>query len=70
MLTDTMIEQRLAALESAVAEIQRRLADTTRAPNWIERFRGSFKNEPAFAEVVEYGRTIRAAYSSQQANGS
>jgi hypothetical protein len=61
MRTDGTIEQRLAAVEAAVAEIQRRLACETKAPNWVERFTGAFEDEPAFAEVVEYGRAIRAA---------
>jgi hypothetical protein len=60
MLADGTIEQRLAAVEAAVAEIQNRLAGETKAPDWVERFTGSFEDEPAFAEVVEYGRTVRA----------
>ncbi|MGC8642345.1 MAG: hypothetical protein ACP5XB_20990 [Isosphaeraceae bacterium] len=55
------IEQRLAADETAVAEIQRRLANETPAQNWVERFTGAFKDEPAFAEVVAYGRGPRLA---------
>ncbi len=33
----------------------------TASPNWLERLTGSMKDEPAFAEVLEYGRTIRQA---------
>jgi hypothetical protein len=36
----------------------------------VEQFTGSFKDEPAFAEVVEYGRTIRAADPPREADGS
>jgi hypothetical protein len=61
MPLDTLIEQRLSAVEKAVAEIQRRLGDEAAAPNWVERFTGSFKDEPAFAEVVAYGRAFRSA---------
>lgn len=61
MSPDTLIEQRLSAVESAVAELQLKMAASAPASNWLERFTGSFKNEPAFAEVVKYGRAIRDA---------
>lgn len=61
MLTDASIVQRVAALEEAVAELQRRLGGDFPAVNWLERFTGAFKDEPAFAEVIEYGRAFRAA---------
>jgi hypothetical protein len=70
MPTDETIEQRLAALEAAIAEIQRRLACESKVPNWVERFTGAFENEPAFAEVVEYGRAIRAADRPHEDGGS
>jgi hypothetical protein len=60
----------LAAVETAVEEIQRRLAGDTKAPNWVERFTGAFKDEPAFDEVVEYGRAIRAADRPREGDGS
>jgi hypothetical protein len=31
------------------------------APNWLERLTGLMKDEPAFAEILEYGRAIRQA---------
>lgn len=61
MTTEALIEQRLSAVETAVAELQRRLASDPAASNWLERFTGSFKDEPAFAKVVEYGQAIRSA---------
>jgi len=61
MPTNSSINKRLEALESAVAELQRRLDNGPSSSNWLERFTGSFKDEPAFAEVVEYGRALRAA---------
>ena len=62
MASDVLIEQRLAA----VAEIQRQLANETPAQNWVERFTGTFKDEPAFAEVVAYGRALRLADRPQE----
>jgi hypothetical protein len=61
MPSEESIEQRLAALERAVADLQRQMASRPPVPDWLERFTGAFKDEPAFAEVVEYGRAIRAA---------
>ncbi len=61
MATDMQIEQRLTALEDAVKELQRRLTILPPAANWLERIIGSFNDEPAFEEVLEFGRAIRSA---------
>lgn len=61
MPTDVSLEQRVAVLEATVRELQRLLVSRTPAPNWLEQITGSFKDEPAFAEVLEYGRAIRQA---------
>jgi hypothetical protein len=70
MPSDPSIEQRLSAVEKAVAEIQRRLDVEHPTPNWIERFTGAFKDEPAFAEVVAYGRELRSADRPDKDNGA
>lgn len=61
MSTSSVIEQRLTAVEAAVSELQRRLANLPPAPNWLEQVTGSFKDEPAFEEVLAFGRALRAA---------
>jgi hypothetical protein len=61
MSTSSVIEQRLMAVEAAVRELQRRLVNLPPAPNWLEQVTGSFKNEPAFEEVLAFGRALRAA---------
>ena len=63
MTTDTILEQRLTVVEAAVAEIQQKLASQSHTPtsDWVEHFDGAFKDEPAFAEVVAYGRAMREA---------
>ncbi len=53
------VEQRLATLEKAVAEIQSQLKTHPVAPDWIERISGSMKDKPEFLEVLEYGRQFR-----------
>lgn len=70
MPTDVRIEQRLAALEAAITEIRHRLEPSSPAPDWVERFRGSLQDEPAFAEVIAYGRELREADRPQRDGGS
>ncbi len=61
MPAEATLEERLAAVEQSVRELQRLMAARTPSPNWLERLTGSMKDEPAFAEVLEYGRAIRHA---------
>jgi hypothetical protein len=61
MAIDIQIEQRLTAVEEAVRELQRRLTILPPALNWLERNTRSFKDEPEFEKVLEYGRAIREA---------
>ncbi len=55
------VEQRLDAVESAVADLRTRLEQVASPPSWIERVTGSFKDEPAFDEVLDLGRALRQA---------
>jgi len=55
------LEERLAALERAVAEIQLRLAGAPAPGNWIEKMTGSISDVEAFREATEYGRAFRHA---------
>ena len=60
MPTQTLIERRLSAIQAAVAELQSRLPTSPQAaPNWLEQVIGSFKDEPAFEEVLAHGRAFR-----------
>jgi len=56
-----LFAQRLTAVETAVSELQRRLATLPPAPDWVEQISGAFKDDPAFAEVVALGRAFRMA---------
>jgi hypothetical protein len=69
MPPEAPIEQRLSAVEAAVADLQRRLPLSPSAPIWLEQVIGSFKDEPAFAEVLAYGREFRAASRPPGNNG-
>jgi hypothetical protein len=55
------LESRLAAVEEAVRELQDLVKARKPAANWLERVTGSMKDEPAFEEVLAYGRALRQA---------
>ena len=58
MTINTSLEERLSAVEEAIAQLQKQVA-TPSSKNWLEQITGSFKDEPAFEEVLAYGRAIR-----------
>ena len=58
METETSLERRLAAVEAAIAQLQKQVG-TPQSTNWLQQITGSFKDEPAFEEVLTYGREIR-----------
>jgi hypothetical protein len=58
MTTNTSLEDRLAAVEAAIAQLQKQVA-APQTKNWLQQITGSFKDEPAFEEVLAYGRAIR-----------
>jgi hypothetical protein len=69
MMTQTQLEERLLAVETALSEIQRRLATLPPAPNWLDEIIGSFKDKPAFDEVIAFGRAFRREELSQEDAG-
>jgi len=58
MALNTSLEERLAAVEEAIAELQKQNS-IPQSTNWLQQITGSFKDEPAFEEVLAYGRAIR-----------
>jgi hypothetical protein len=63
MATNLSLEDRLAALEAVVAELQQQIT-APQPTNWLKQITGSFKDEPAFDEVLAYGRAIRQGEES------
>jgi hypothetical protein len=59
MSTNTTVEERLADLESQVAELRRKVEKRVPARDWLNRMMGAFRKYPEFGEVIEYGRQIR-----------
>jgi hypothetical protein len=66
MTKEEDVERRLAAIEQAVAEIQRRLAKMPDPDNWLDRVIGSVTDVEAFEEALKYGREFR--YSDRPAD--
>lgn len=58
MQSNTSLEKRMAAVEAAVAQIQEKIAHP-QLMNGLEQITGSFKDEPAFDEILAYGQAIR-----------
>ncbi len=61
MPTEPIFEERLSALERAVAELERRVNGTGPSTNWLDKVTGSVSDEEAFLAALEYGRAFRAA---------
>jgi hypothetical protein len=61
MMTQTQLEERLLAVEAALKDLQRRLATLPPASHWLDEMIGSFKDAPAFEEVMALGRAFREA---------
>jgi hypothetical protein len=59
--SEVTVEQRLAALEHNVAELRTLLAPGPPPTEWLKKFIGSISDEVAFREVLDLGRTFRAA---------
>ena len=61
MATDTQIEQRLTAVENVVEKLQRQVTNLSPSADWLDQVTGSFKDEPAFDEVLKFGQALRSA---------
>jgi hypothetical protein len=61
MIDELTLENRLAALEGAVAEMQQKLQSGNGARNWIDAVCGSIRDDEAFTEALAYGRAVRDA---------
>jgi hypothetical protein len=59
-------ERRLAAVEQAVAELQRRLANVPDTQDWLYKVAGSISDVEGFEEALKYGREFR--YSDRPAD--
>jgi hypothetical protein len=60
-MPEATLDQRMTAMEQAVRELQALVKVRKPAPDWLDRVIGSMKDEPAFDDVLAYGRAIRQA---------
>lgn len=58
MAPNVSLEERLAVVEAVLAKLQKQL-EIYQQSNWLQQITGTFKDEPAFEEVLAYGRAIR-----------
>ncbi len=58
MTINSSLEKRVSAVEEAIKQLQKQVATPTQR-NWLQEVSGSFKDEPAFEDVLAYGRAIR-----------
>lgn len=58
-MTDTTLDQQMAAMEEAVRELQDLIKAHGPGPDRLDCVIGSTKDEPAFDDVLAYGRAIR-----------
>lgn len=55
------LEERLAALETEMAQVKQRLGQETppKTPHWVDQIFGVFENDLLFEDAVRYGREWR-----------
>lgn len=59
MSQTSTIEQRLAHVESDVAQLKSQLTGLGTKANWLDQITGSFKDDPDFDEVLRLAHEIR-----------
>ena len=63
-MPEATLDERMTAMETAVRELQHLLKARETTLDWLDRVIGSMKDEPAFDDVLAYGRAIRQAERS------
>jgi hypothetical protein len=61
-MSQTTLEERMTILENQVRELREAMHGRSPASDWLERVIGSMKDEPAFEDVVKFGREFREAH--------
>ena len=58
-MSEASLDQRMTAMENGVRELQEMMKARKPVHDWLDHVIGSMKDEPAFDEVLAYGRAIR-----------
>jgi hypothetical protein len=69
-MPETILEQRMSDLESAVRELQEAIHLRKLNPDWLDSVIGSIRDESAFDEVLAHGRAIRRQADRPPENGA
>jgi hypothetical protein len=60
-MPEATLDQRMTAIENAVRDLQQQMKARKTSSDWLDRVIGSMKDEPAFDDVLAFGRAIRHA---------
>jgi hypothetical protein len=58
-MISAQLEQRVAALEAAVAKLQRQLEEREPSKPWWEQIAGTFENDPIYDHAMRLGQQYR-----------
>jgi hypothetical protein len=58
-MASARLEQRVAALEAAVAKLQRKLEKREPRKPWWEQITGTFENDPIYEHAMRLGQQYR-----------
>ena len=60
-MPEATLDERMTAIEKAVRDLQEQMKTRKTSSDWLDRVIGSMKDEPAFDDVLAFGRAIRHA---------
>jgi hypothetical protein len=60
-MPESTLDQRMTAIENAMRDLQEQMKGRRTSSDWLDRVIGSMKDEPAFDDVLAFGRAIRHA---------
>ena len=58
-MASARLEQRVAALETEVAQLKRKLQEQETISPWWEQIAGTFQNDPIYERAMRLGRQYR-----------
>jgi hypothetical protein len=58
-MASARLEQRVAALEAAIAKLQRQIEEREPSKPWWEQIVGTFENDPLYERAMRLGQQYR-----------
>jgi hypothetical protein len=65
-MASARLEQRVAALETEVAQLKRKLEEQEIIKPWWEQIAGTFQNDPIYERAMRLGQQYRQSLRSKQ----